>query len=254
MEDVKIKIDKPPLKLVVGGDVHAGSMNADLKSFEAMIQFVRQRHCKLILMGDLVEGITPMDSRFDVDNVDRKMLATEEQLTYIEQQLEKIKGKLIGTYMGNHYGKLAKSIGNYKTEMCKHLDCHYLGGHATIDLNMPNRTWVVEGWHGVGGGYEDGSVMNRQIKDLRKFEADIYLMGHSHRLFHFPKVRKNGGNFKYHFFCDTGAFLKSYEIGTVGYGEMKGYDPLPIGFIEINLADDRLPIINERYVENGKFM
>ena len=241
MQYKRIDVDKPKLKIIVAGDVHLGSLNADIKAFEKMLANVKREKAKLLLMGDLVDAIAPGDKRFDWKNVNRDMGAVGEQFTYLEQKLEPVADNIIGLICGNHYSHWENTgFPGTKAAMCKRLGTTFLMYRGLIDIRTPERRLKISAWHGAGGGYEMGGIANRLTKETRKLNADVYCMGHSHRLFHFPKgyldYDDNGKMlFKMSFFCNTGAFLRTYDENTSGYGEAKGYDPEPIGYTTITL-------------------
>jgi hypothetical protein len=96
------------------------------------------------------------------------------------------------------------------------------------------------------------------VKEPRKFIADVYLMGHSHRLmaFNTSQLMLEGGELKakYPLFVNTGSFLRTYAERTSGYGEQKGYDPLPIGFSEIIFENGKLPRCIDHIMECGALL
>ena len=250
MKYEKVELEKDRVKIVALGDVHIGSANADLKAFEWAVNYIKEHNAKAILMGDLIDAIGPRDRRYDPFNVDRELMNVGEQFTYLEQRLETIQDNIIGSIMGNHFHKyMVSSTANEKQKIAERLNFPFLGYRGVIELELEGgKTYSISLYHGTGGGYEMGSVVNRLRKEPRKFNCDIYLMGHSHRVFSFPAVQLyvNGGiKQRIMHFVNTGSFLKTYEEDTSGYGEQKGYDPLPIGFSEINLSVENPPVFRD---------
>lgn len=250
MQYQKVTLDKDRVKLIALGDVHVGSLNADTKAFEWAIGYAKEHNARVILMGDLMDAINPKDRRFDPFNVDRQYMTVGEQETYLEQQLERIGDQVLCGVMGNHYFKhVVQATANEKKKIFERMGAEFMGFRGLMELSLNGeKTYKVSIWHGAGGGYEYGAIANRLRKEDRKFDADIYLMGHSHRLFHFPAVRLyiNGGiEQRVLHFCNTGSFLKAYDEDTSGYAEAKGYDPQPMGFTELNLSVDYPPMIRE---------
>jgi len=257
MEIMELTSNSNKLSLVAIGDAHAGSLNADLDSFRGALEYAKAHRSMVLLMGDLVEALPATDRRWDPANVDRKVMTMGEQMQYLEETLEHFGGNhIIGMIMGNHYHRYAvHAMANEKMNMCKRLGCAYLGYRANIILRLNTVPYTISAWHGNGGGYEPGAVINRMVKEPRKFSADVYMMGHSHRLmsFHTAQLGMNGGDLKakYPLFVNTGSFLRTYAEGTSGYGEQKGYDPLPIGFSEIIFENGKLPRCVDHIMECG---
>lgn len=255
------KFNQKKIKIAYIGDVHVGSLNSHLTAFEKTIDWILQNDAHVICMGDLIDAITPNDVRFDPDNVDRTYMTMGEQLDYVEEQLSRIPTeRFIGMVAGNHYGKWAtKACVKEKAKICQRLGGHFFGLHALLDIVLnEDDSFTTSFWHGAGGGYEMGSIVNRMSKEPRSFNADVYLMGHSHRLFHFSSVMLNNARVKEERqkimqFVNTGCYLASYEEGIGGYGESKGYSPQPIGFSVVTFEAGRLPLTQDMMWYRGRF-
>jgi hypothetical protein len=247
-------------QLALAGDVHVGSLNADLRAFEATIDYCIENETYLIMMGDLVDAITPKDIRYDASNMDREHLTISEQFEYIEDELGRLKrGQLLGMVVGNHYSKWAiNACSDEKIRMCKRLGARFLGLHAMYRFDMPHDSFKLSVFHGAGGGYQMGSTMNKLVQEPAKFTADVYAQGHSHNLYHFGKPileyeEEEEDRQKRKLYINTGCYLKTYREGVGGYGESKGYSPQLIGFSCVKFKEFSRPVANDMVWDHGKF-
>jgi hypothetical protein len=254
-----LELDTKRAKFAFIGDLHIGSLNCRKEAFERTIDWCNENDAYVYTMGDLIDAITPNDVRFDPGNVDREFLTMSEQLDYVEEQLGRLKpGLFKGMVSGNHYGKWAtKACVNEKVKMCKRLGGDFTALRVLLDIKLKESTTTLSFWHGAGGGYEMGAVANRMAKEPRAFDAEIYLMGHSHRLFHFPSIKLTNARLREDRqqlvqFVNTGCYLASYEEGIGGYGESKGYSPQAIGFSVVMLEDGHIPRIEEMMWYRGR--
>ena len=103
--------------------------------------------------------------------------------------------------------------------------------------------------HGYQAGRKDGAKVNG-LDDLMGYidGCHIYLVGHSHSRLVKTKT-KLGANPSFTkeqaitcFGAHTGSFLRTYQEGTVGYGERAGYPPVPIGPLEFLVKPSRTGI------------
>ena len=91
METVEVSTDSDRLSVVAIGDVHIGSLNSDLDSFQGALRYAKDNGSMVLFMGDLVDSTSASDPRFDPMNVDRKRMTIGEQTEYMEEKNEKRK-------------------------------------------------------------------------------------------------------------------------------------------------------------------
>lgn len=116
--------------------------------------------------------------------------------------------------------------------------------HGFIDTFKVNgREFVVNGSHGnTTSGRRDLSIgaITRGTKDI---EADFYLRGHNHRLlYYYDFVNTNEGLKRKHY-CYTGSFLNY----SGSYAEKAGLNPLPAGYLIININRNFKVKVTENY-------
>jgi len=77
----------------------------------------------------------------------------------------------------------------------------------------------------------------------RDFDADIYLIGHTHELLGFRKIKLvndgDGMRGKKLIFALTGSFLKTYLLNSHSYGEASLYPPSKTGIVSILIDAER---------------
>jgi hypothetical protein len=93
--------------------------------------------------------------------------------------------------------------------------------------------------HGTSGACTTSGKLTVLREFMKKFQADIYMMGHLHERLAWRRVQI-GANYSCEKLQDhlalgviTGAFLKTYKENVCGYGEEKLYDPVALGAAKI---------------------
>lgn len=234
--------------IVPMGDVQYGNVNTDIKKFKAMVNWIKNEpNCYTILMGDLCEGITLSDKRFDIlsvypnlrDRIDDIAMAEYEEMVKI---LYPIKDKILCSLRGNHGDTLRKHHGvDFDGWLCKQLGITNAGYMSFLririkDVHTSGVTFFLQ--HGFSASRKKGAKVNA-IEDLASgFNADVFLLGHSHELNVssnlYLSMDKNGNIAEdKRYFGHTGSFLKSYQKGTFNYSEVKAYPPLKTGVIKL---------------------
>ncbi len=230
------------------GDVQYGNVNTDIDKFKDMVKWIKnEKNCYTILMGDMCEGITISDKRFDIlsvypnlrDRIDDIAMAEYQEMRDI---LKPIKDKILCSLRGNHGEVLRRSHGvDFDGWLCKELDITNAGYMAFLRLKIDGVhaspiTFFLQ--HGFSSSRKKGAKVNA-IEDLASgWDADIFCLGHSHELNVSSNVYLNmdrNGNIveRKRYFCHTGSFLKSYKQGTFNYAEIKAYPPLKTGVIKL---------------------
>ena len=230
------------------GDVQYGNVNTDLDKFKEMIKWIKNEpNCYTILMGDMCEGITIADKRFDILSVYPNLRDRIDDIAMAEYQemrdlLKPIKDKILCALRGNHGETLRKHHGvDFDGWLCKELGITNAGYMSFLrikidDVHASPVTFFLQ--HGFMASRKKGAKVNG-IEDLAAgFDADVFLLGHSHEL----NVSSNAylymdsrGNLaeKVRYFGHCGSFLKSYKQGTFNYAEVKAYPPLKTGVIKL---------------------
>lgn len=212
--------------------------------------------------GDYADYIGYDDGkRFDPDCVSEKLTVrdlgrlgkTSVQAVY--EKLSPIKDKCLGLLFGNHekhYQRHQKQA-ELHGWLCTEMGVPNLGYSCLFDLvfkrtkeDKPRRlattlpsihteTFRVFCHHGSGFAVTPGGKLNRLIRFMDAFDADIYFVGHVHDKMGRRQTRI-GADAK----CGTlvqkvclgiisGGYLKTYEQETTSYGEQRGYSPTTLG-------------------------
>lgn len=254
----KYKSKSTVYHLIPLGDIHIGNVNADIKAFLNLVNWLHDcDNCIWLGMGDYIDIIPVGDKRHNIYEQARyynyygrkyNLSDPQEQYLLVRAILKKIKDKCIGILAGNHELKYENQGANFARLLADDLDTDYLDYASFINLHFQRegskaRTqYTIFAMHGFGGGRKTGSKVNR-VEDLAQyFDADIYLMGHTHDLFVTREIRLYASRGKIRerklIFANTGTFLRTYNMGNTSYGEMRAYKPTKIGVVRIDLIPE----------------
>jgi len=174
---------------------------------------------------------------------------------------EPVKGKCLGLGQGNHelmYENrqqqqgltrgLAETLGAPYLGYCsftdlvfvyapKSKDCPKLVSKEAAPRGDKRWTLRVCIHHGRGFAQTEGGKINTLVGFMIHFDADLTFVGHLHDQYvrSRPRLRADDA-------CETlldtpqigimtGSYLRTYAQGATGYGEVKGYAPVPLGAV-----------------------
>lgn len=180
-----------------------------------------------------------------------------EEVAKLAKILEPVKDRILGVVRGNHYWEFLDGT-NSEQELCRKLGIRYLGVIGLIQLKcqhgggkVTNLTVFAHHTGGTSGGRTTGGDVNALTRQESAWDADIYLLGHTHRRFAFkepvmtltskgePRVME-----RTKVFSRTGAFLKGYSDKdpipvnarhVPSYAEERAYRPTDLGWVRINV-------------------
>ena len=213
--------------------------------------------------GDYCDFIGYTDKRFDpnamAETVSIKALGDlgNYGMKQVRDILSPIQDKCLGLLLGNHeykyelatdheslHGWLCTELGAWNLTYSAFFDVVFCRGKTKVprmqlsDKGMPvgNRAqFRICCHHGAGYAQTPGGKLNRLIKFMKSFEADIYFCGHVHD----QTSRKEptiGADEKCEKLIEhqrvgliAGSYLKTYSQGYTSYGEQKGYAPVSLG-------------------------
>lgn len=248
------------------GDIHIGAAACSEKLFKNVIKRIEgDPDCYWLGMGDYCEFINRRDKRFDPETLapwigvgDLADLALV-QREYFLELAEPIAHKCLALLEGNHEILIKR---HYERDVYSEIvtGIKAAGGFAPEDqIGMGIYGWLWlsfrkggEGERGSGRriafnlhhGFTGGRLAGAKALNMQRWlwthEADVVLFGHSHntgmqleavemldqdgRVIH--KTRRG---------AYTGTFRKTVNEGSATYAEEKGYFPLPIGGVEVEL-------------------
>ena len=235
------------IKIKPLGDIHLGNTYCDKRKL-GMYLSESDESTYFLGIGDLLDNIVVTDPRY-TKHVDDTPSGTiiDDQIETMAEILLPYKDKILGLGRGNHEDVIIKKCGTDPIKrLCKKLECSYLGLSGLVRLNLTEngnrgRNIIIRYHHGWGGGSRtQGADLTKFSKDMMYWDADIYLYGHVHRKQsdRIPRLGLIGDKLvsKPKLLGICGTFLRTYTDTTDStYSELKGYPPVEIGGITVNL-------------------
>jgi hypothetical protein len=257
----------PEFRIWGVGDIHWGD-KACAKDFLAkdIASIADDPYSLWSLLGDYCSWITPDDKRFDAESVDESVKVRDlanlgaKFGDKIIELLAPIKGKCLAAGLGNHdlkYFTKAAQVCVHE-HICKHLGVRNARYSGWYDLWFERRKGIkrpilvtVEKassvgrsgqtrlrcfqHHGAGAAGTSAGKLAIALRLANMVIADLVMMGHVHEQIAKPLVRLDNNAT-----CTeltqyvtgvmvSGSYLKTYESGMTGYGEVKAYSPTTLG-------------------------
>lgn len=232
----------------------------DIDRLKRDIQWGVDHNARYIGMADFIDMESPSNRTalersgvYDsvIDALDAKAEDLEEELKEI---LKPTIGRWLGVLEGHHY-HVHQDGTTTDQRFAQFLKCPFLGTSAYVNLTFKspssaiNPQFNIWAHHGRGGGGLAGSPSNTLEKKILGFDADIYLMGHTHTAGAIPRDRvypywgKTMGHLTHKklYLVNCGAYLKGYEERRQrggrpqgGYPEKGFMNPLALGGAKIH--------------------
>lgn len=264
--------------IVLCGDEHTGNILSHDDGIEQVHDYVLAENNRFVVkMGDRIDAIASDDKRFD--ETAKTQIPLQQANIAIEQD-RRIASRTLLRLIGNHELKLWR-FGNLAEYIAKELNNPY--GTYTAVLTVCDkygpmyRMWLSHGFGSLNSNAKDYEqrIGNRKagLKMKLKYKASdclIMAMGHTHQLLtaepiHQLHLTHAEGRPKQHYrqcddqlaafidpdlkwYANTGSFLKQYGDGVSGYGEVKGFDPVPMGSIVVRVRDRKVIAVDELIV------
>ena len=239
MDEYKIKSNESVAILPLS-DLHVGSGQFNEEFLDEWIKMAeRTQNKRIYCLGDMIE----FASKHVGDSSYNQVVNPNEQIDYVVDKLEPLKDDIIYFTDGNHCQRATKEFQlDVAKIMADRLGVKY--AHGFIDTFKVNgREFVVNGSHGnTTSGRRDLSI-GAIIRGTKDISADFYLRGHNHRLlYYYDFVNTNEGLKRKHY-CYTGSFLNY----SGSYAEKAGLNPLPAGYLIININRNFKVKVTENY-------
>jgi len=224
-----------------------------------------------IIMGDVFDALVVNDSkRFRLSSIDRRYFQAANPDQFLDMQIEDgvellkpYADRILGILRGNHEDQILK---RYNTDMTWQL-CDKLGNpdldlgysslvYLSLRQERPENAASLRGrsralrlylHHGFGGGSRtEGGAITTYSRFLMYYDADIYLVAHSHQLWS-KKIARIGidkhGQWqdKPVILANTGTFKKALREGSPPtWEETMGFSPHLIGgtVVEVKMNRD----------------
>lgn len=254
-------------------DLHDGNAACALDTLKEDIEQIRaDPHSFWFGGGDYAEYISATDKRFKANTIaswltieDLGRLGTALR-KHVRALLQPIRHKCLGLLLGNHeevYQRI-KEQEDLHAWLCTDLNVPNLGYSALCDVIFVRRPQCKQPkllprdkpvpkngthtrfrfylHHGAGGAQTEGGKLNKLVQFMDRFDADIYMIGHVHDQIAKRLVQLGADEdckrivARQRLGIVTGSYLKTYASGVTGYGEKKGYKPVPLGarFVRIH--------------------
>lgn len=230
-------------------DLQMGAEGCDTETFKRTIDYGMKHSAYFVGLGDMVDVASPSNRAILRGNklydsvLDAMEDAANSAITKVVHMLKDTKGRWLGMLEGDHYyqfddGKTTDVI------LAQEMGCPFLGSCAFVRLKFPRpistSTATCTLWlhHGSGGGIKASAPLNKLENLVAAFDADIYLMGHQHKIsaapIHQVYMTPNSGRlaFRSKVIASTGGFLRGYNSGRNmrgGYIEKKMLKPVSLG-------------------------
>ncbi len=251
---MKIQNVKLPAKcnLYILGDLHYP--RGKREKFKKVVEEIQKdKWARVIGLGDYCEYIKVGDPRYDPAEMAHYVAKFGDPINMIHKQFQLFEddlmpiikqGKVLGLHEGNHeYQYRKRNAVNLLEMMCDRHEIPYLGSNYVYwrMTNGKNETNILSN-HGCGGGTSIGFHLKKLDSASRILnKVNIIAQGHTHQL----TVNSACGpmeitddddikqNMQYR--CACGSFLGNYDLEIENYAEVQGYNPLPIGFVKVEL-------------------
>jgi hypothetical protein len=175
------------------GDIHYQTRGWPEEKFKEHIKWGLDRGAYFLGMGEFLDSMSE-SQRAIVDTlrqeqqetIDDMMREAADNLIYL---LRDTAGRWVGAIEGDHRWDFTgaskddpQSLDQY---ICRALGADFLGTEGWVRISPgikghPEADCLLLAHHGVGNSQTAGGHLNRVEKQVSGFEADIYLMGHSH--------------------------------------------------------------------------
>ena len=245
------------------GDVHLGARACDIRAFKKYLSNSDDK-TYFMCIGDYYDAIVVQDRRYQ-KSTDATIgdAIIDQQIEQGINLLEPYKDRLLGMALGNHENVVIKRAGtDMIARTCDALNVPHLGYSGLYRLvfrekNGRGRTVVIRYHHGWGGGSRtQGADLTKFSRDLVYWDADIFLFGHVHRkqTDEIPRLSLAGNKLlsKPMIVAICGTFLKTYIDGRMAtYSEVKGYPPISVGGVMINIRPDKSWVHLEARLDSG---
>lgn len=247
-----------PLKLIPLGDIQLQqSPVCDLDLLQNTIDRGVREQAYFIGMGDYLDVASPSNRKafktagfYDSvhDAMDSHMRRMEEDLMKV---LAPTKGRWLGMLTGHHVWEYQDGT-TTDTSLCRALDTNHLGTCAMVrlqfrDSNRHSVSCTIWCHHGNGAGLSTGAPLVKLERVIEWAEADLYLMGHQHKLVSgaIPRLYLTEGKnpqlvAKDRLMVGTGSYLKGYlQGGKPSYVEQSMLRPVSLGSPMVTIIPTR---------------
>lgn len=251
IRSIKIEPKDGTLKLAPVGDIQYGAESVEHDKLDRHIDFGVEHDWYFLGMGDYLDHFSPSNrralvaARGSLYDSARELLdeAVDNRIHELASFLRAPKGgdgsRWLGLIQGDHAWEFEN--GEHSDErLAKVLGAPFFGTSVLLNIKVPGcpiplRVFAT---HGAGASINATGKTLHLERLVRAFEADIYLMGHSHLKYgvpldRFETVTKGNKSWlvnRTKIIGITGSFMSGYVKGKKGtYVEEKALTPVPTG-------------------------
>lgn len=241
-------------KLIPLFDIHFGSVLHNNILWNKVVKLILEKNCYCYIGGDILEFVNVDHKHFCYKNLPPDFQTNLDRILsysveYAIEKLQPIKDKILFIHAGNHDVRFLDRIGfDPITAIAKELDIKYYTNSYEvlckfIFKNKRTYTFDLYSHHGVGISTKAGSLINRLEDILSSFDADIYIMGHSHQLIftykNFLFLNNTGTQLlkRKKYMLRVGGFRDSRTKNFADYSEKLGHKPSTIGTFLIEVEN-----------------
>jgi predicted phosphodiesterase len=228
------------------GDLHLGDPSCTIDKLGRYLDSIGNRpNAYILLNGDLANTAI----RSSVSNVHQEVMSVDDQVTELKRIFLPYRDRILAMTGGNHEARVSRETGldlNHVIAALLGIEDRYrdgevylkvsLGQYRTTGKAQTRVTYQFYMTHGWAGGRRAGATANMLEDASRITDADVYVLGHTHKKMAFPlgyhraDPRNNTIVTVKRLFVSTGAYLS-----RDGYAVDKGYPPVWPGSARIRL-------------------
>jgi hypothetical protein len=257
---------KKQVKLLATSCWHIGNPAVSQKCIGKFIEKAKKH--QWIHHGDIIEGITPDDRRFEAESHSATIMKCMESAS---EYIKRASKTCVGLVLGNHEHTPSTKIGDISETMARWGEVPYLSAVAFLNWKCPKGKFTHFVCHGNGSAnYRTGEPERRRINKkiklrsiLDSFEADLKGMGHMHQSISVSpceekklcvvdgKLDRHPVQVRSGWAYAAPSMFKTYneKVQQTNYGELKIFPANDIGWIEVIVNDngtiDRILEVNE---------
>lgn len=251
---LEFHINPKEFKLIPLFDIHFGSVLHNTCLWQKVMKLIKENeHCYCYIGGDILEFINVSHKHFSYKNLPPNFQANLDRILsysveYAVEKLKPIKDKILFIHAGNHDTRFLDQIGfDPITSIAKELEVkNYTNSYEVLCkflFKYTSRTYTFDLYshHGAGASSKAGFLLNRLEDALSTFNADIYVMGHSHQLIFTYKnwlfLNNTGTKIlqKKKYLLRIGGFRNSRTKDFADYSEKFGMKPSTLGTFLIEI-------------------
>lgn len=261
------------------GDIHLGLKASSPHVFtEAARRVQKDKNTYICLMGDMVEARASDHPYYDVAAADKEKPLPVQQALHLKGMLEPIADRVLCALIGNHEYGLIRKLGNiYKSLVYDPLKIPYGGFSCRLSVRDKHEVLLYKIFlaHGFGtlSTTADDPVRRRANlilalkRKLKNKAGDCVVMGmgHCHKLLasepskmlYLAGKHKLEHRYLQHgqtedfihpdfrrFFC-SGSSLRTFMDDHETYSELGGFDPVELGFTQMEVTKGVITNIEE---------